>query len=67
MKRAVELTPEPAVRAARALEAAHTTHEAGGFEAAIELLTLAAAGPLDELRGARLALLRAQLGSVHGP
>jgi len=62
MKRAVELTPEPAVRAARALEAAQTAHEAGGFEVAFELLTLAAAGPLDELRGARLALLRAQLG-----
>ena len=62
MKRAVELTPEPAVRAARALEAALTAHEAGAFEAALELLTLAAAGPLDELGGARLALLRAQLG-----
>ena len=61
LRRAVELTPEPAVRAARALEAAQTAHEAGAFQAAMELLTLAAAGPLDELRGARLALLRVQL------
>jgi hypothetical protein len=61
LRRAVELTPDPAARAARALEAADTAHEAGAFPAAMELLALAAAGPLDELGGARLTLLRAQL------
>jgi DNA-binding CsgD family transcriptional regulator len=61
LQQAVELTPEPARRASRALEAAHAKHAAGAFEAASELLTIAAAGPLDALQGARLELLRAQI------
>jgi hypothetical protein len=43
------------------LEAAHITHEAGAFQAALELLEVAARGPLDPLQRARLALLRAQI------
>ena len=61
LQRAVELTPEPERRARRALEAAQATYEAGAFETALELLTVAAAGPLDALQRARVTLLRAQI------
>jgi DNA-binding CsgD family transcriptional regulator len=61
LQRAVELTPEPAARAARALEAAHAKHNAGSTEAALDLLTVAAAGPLDALQEARVELMRAQI------
>lgn len=61
MEQAAKLTPDPAVRASRALEAAHAKHEAGASEEALALLTGAAAGPLDALQQARLELLRAQI------
>ena len=61
LQRAAELTPAPAVRARRALEAAHTKHDAGASEAALQLLAVASAGPLDALQRARLQLLRAQI------
>jgi DNA-binding CsgD family transcriptional regulator len=61
LQRAAQLTPEPARRATRALEAAHAKHDAGATEAALELLTVAAAGPLDALQHARLELLRAHI------
>ncbi|MCR2784169.1 MULTISPECIES: LuxR family transcriptional regulator [unclassified Microbacterium] len=61
MQQAATLTPEPGARARRALEAAHTKHEAGASEAASELLAMAAAGPLDALQQARLELLRARI------
>jgi len=61
LQRAVELTPDPARRTSRALEAAHAEHEAGASETALELLSVAAAGPLDALQRARLELLRAQI------
>ncbi|HEX6338431.1 MAG TPA: AAA family ATPase [Jiangellaceae bacterium] len=61
LQQAAELTPEPARRATRALEAAHAKHEAGASEAALELVAVAAAGPLDALQSARLELLRAQI------
>jgi DNA-binding CsgD family transcriptional regulator/tetratricopeptide (TPR) repeat protein len=61
LQRAAELTPEPAVRARRALDAAHTKHEAGASEAARELLAVAAHGPLDALQHARLQLLQARI------
>ena len=61
LQRAAELTPDSAHRAGRALEAAHATHEAGASEVALELLAVAAAGPLDALQHARLELLRAQI------
>ncbi|MCR2810608.1 MULTISPECIES: LuxR family transcriptional regulator [unclassified Microbacterium] len=62
MAYAARLSPEPAARAGRALEAAFATHEAGATEAAGELLTRAAAGPLDALQQARLELLHARIG-----
>jgi DNA-binding CsgD family transcriptional regulator len=61
LQRAAELTPEPARRALRMLEAAHVKHQAGAPEAALELLTVAAAGPLDARQRARLQLLRARV------
>ncbi|MBO3083065.1 ATP-binding protein [Cellulomonas fengjieae] len=61
MDQAARLTPDPAVRASRSLEAAHAKHEAGASDDASQLLTAAAAGPLDAAQQARLQLLRAQL------
>ena len=61
MEQAAKLTPDPAVLAGRALEAAHAKQEAGASEDALELLKVAAAGPLDDLQRARLQLLRAQI------
>jgi DNA-binding CsgD family transcriptional regulator len=61
LQRAVELTGEPAPRAERALAAAQASVLAGAFDAAAELLTAAAAGPLDELQQARADLLRGQI------
>nr|WP_157426299.1 LuxR family transcriptional regulator [Agromyces salentinus] len=61
LQRAAELTPEPAGRARRALEAAHAKHDAGAFVEAQELATMASTGPLDALQRARIALLRARL------
>lgn len=61
LQHAAELTPAPAARASRALEAAHLKHDAGAPEAALELLTVASTGPLDALQHSRLGLLRAQI------
>jgi DNA-binding CsgD family transcriptional regulator len=60
-ERAVELTPDPRRRAQRALGAARCKHQAGADEAALRLLALAKAGPLDELEQARAQLLGAQI------
>ena len=60
-ERAAELTPDPARRARRALVAAQCKHQAGAPDAALRLLAMAQAGPLDELDSARAQLLRAQI------
>jgi DNA-binding CsgD family transcriptional regulator/tetratricopeptide (TPR) repeat protein len=65
-ERAAELTPEPARRAQRALRAAQAKHQAGAPDAALRLLAMAQAGPLDELGRARAELLRAQLAGDPG-
>jgi DNA-binding CsgD family transcriptional regulator len=61
LARAAELTPEPARRAQRALAAAQATHRAGNPDAALELLSTAELGPLDNLQLAQVKLLRAQV------
>ncbi|WP_455644504.1 ATP-binding protein [Nocardia gamkensis] len=61
LRRATGLTPDPGTRGTRALAAAQAAFEAGSPEAAIELLTAAEMGPLDELQRGRLARLRAQI------
>ncbi len=68
LKRAVELTPESAVRARRAVDAAQTMQEAGASGSALELLTLAAGQPLDDLGCAQMQLLRAKIAfhRTHG-
>jgi DNA-binding CsgD family transcriptional regulator len=60
-ERAVELTPDPRRRAQRALLAAKSKHQAGASEAALRLLAVAKAGPLDELEQAQARLLHAQV------
>ncbi|NJP34293.1 helix-turn-helix transcriptional regulator [Micromonospora thermarum] len=61
LRRAAELTPDPARRVTRALAAAQLDIDAGGAEQAENLLAVAEAGPLDDLRRARLERLRARL------
>jgi len=64
LTRATELTPNPAQRARRALEAAQTKVQAGALNAALELLAVAEAGPPGELEHARTGLVRAQIAFV---
>lgn len=61
LRRATELTPDPARRGKRAVAAAQVTFEAGTPDAALELLAAAEMGPLDEVQHARLTRLRAQI------
>ena len=65
-QRAAELTPDPARRARRALTAAETKYQAGAPEAALRLLSMAQAGPLDQLGHGRAELLRVQLATDSG-
>ena len=60
-ERSVELTPDPRRRAQRALQAGKSKHQAGADDAALRLLAVAKAGPLDELEQARAQLLHAQI------
>ncbi len=61
LRRATELTPDPARRGARAVAAARATFEAGAPDVALELLAAAEIGPLDELQHGRLTRLRGQI------
>ncbi|WP_343945490.1 LuxR C-terminal-related transcriptional regulator, partial [Pseudonocardia zijingensis] len=61
LERAAALSPEPADRARRALDAASAMQGAGDPEAASDLLAVAEAGPLDARQAARLGLLRGQV------
>jgi DNA-binding CsgD family transcriptional regulator len=64
--RACELTPDPALRGQRALEASQAKLQAGGFEQALSMLATAETGPLDELRCARIDLTRARIAFAQG-
>ena len=66
-ERAVELTPDPRRRAQRALIAAKSKHQAGANDAALRLLAIAQAGPLDALGHARAQLLYAQVTFATTP
>jgi DNA-binding NarL/FixJ family response regulator len=66
LQRAVELTPGPAQRTARALTAAQVTVQAGAFDTAFGLLATAEAGALNELQRARIDLLRGQVAFASG-
>ena len=68
LERSARLTIDPARRAQRALAAAQARNQAGASDAALGLLAMAQAGPLDDLQRARADLLRAQIAfaSSHG-
>ena len=61
LRRAADLTPTPEPRVRRALAAAQCSHAAGAPDAALKLLAMAEAGPLDELQRACAELLRGQI------
>jgi DNA-binding CsgD family transcriptional regulator len=61
LERATLLTSDPTRRSERALAAAQVTHQAGSPDAALRLLAMAEAGPVDELQRARADVLRAQI------
>ena len=63
---AAELTPDPAHRGHRAVTAAQAKRQVGAGDVALQLLTLAQAGPLDELQRARAEQLRAQIAVDSG-
>ena len=65
LQRSVELTDDSARRAQRALAAAQAKHLAGAPDAALGLLHLAEAGPLDDLGLARVDMLRAQVAYMQ--
>jgi DNA-binding CsgD family transcriptional regulator len=58
LERAAALTLDPGRRAERALAAAQARYQAGAFDAALQLLGTAEAGPPDELRRAQADQLR---------
>jgi DNA-binding CsgD family transcriptional regulator len=66
LERAAELTPDPATRARRALDAAAAKLEVADVAAAEELLSAARLGPLDALGTARLERLGAQIVAARG-
>jgi DNA-binding CsgD family transcriptional regulator len=61
LQQATVMTPDPVIRARRAVHAAQVALLAGAFEVALRLLTTARAGPLDELGRAQADLLHAQI------
>jgi DNA-binding CsgD family transcriptional regulator len=61
LTRAAALTPMPAVRVRRTLDAGFANVEAGGFEVARSLLGSVDGGHVDELQRARIDLLRAEM------
>ena len=64
LERSAVLTPGPAQRAGRALDAAQAKTEAGAFDEARGLLAMAETGPLTDLQRARVELVRARLAYV---
>jgi DNA-binding CsgD family transcriptional regulator len=65
-QRATALTPDPVRRTRRALAGAQAKVQAGEFDAALDLLAIAEAGPLGEAGQARAELVRAQLAFTTG-
>ncbi|TDO48260.1 regulatory LuxR family protein [Kribbella sp. VKM Ac-2571] len=66
LRRATELTPDPAQRADRALAAARASFRAGAFDTALKLLVTADEDPTAELRRALAELLRAGIAFATG-
>jgi DNA-binding CsgD family transcriptional regulator len=66
LEAAARLTPDPARRVERALAAAGAKRDAGAADAALDLLAVADAGPLDALSRARSTTLRARIAFDQG-
>jgi DNA-binding CsgD family transcriptional regulator len=66
LTRATALTPDPRRRAARGLDAAEASHQAGAPERALRLLAGVAAGPIDDAQRARVQLLRGRVAAASG-
>jgi DNA-binding CsgD family transcriptional regulator len=66
LQRSTALTTDLGLRAQRALAAASAHLEAGAFAAAVDVLTVAERGPLNDFQQARAGLIRAQLAFVTG-
>jgi DNA-binding CsgD family transcriptional regulator len=61
LERAVALTPDPARRGQRAVDAGHAKMASGAPDEALELISIAERTPLNELCRARVDLVRAQV------
>ena len=61
LERSATLTLDPGLRTTRAITAAQAKVQTGAFDAAVDLLAMAEAGPLSHLQHAGLDLARAQL------
>ncbi len=66
LERSLLLTADPARHADRALAAAQASMKAGAFGKALELLTAAGAGPLDEFQRIQVGLLRGHIAFASG-
>jgi len=66
LERATAMTEDPTRRSQRALDTAQAKFQAGAFESAATHLLMAEAGPLDEVRRARIDLLNAQIAFAQG-
>ena len=66
LQRAVVLSADPAKRADRALAAARASIQAGAFDAALRLVAAVEAGPIGDLRGAQLDLVRGHIAFASG-
>jgi DNA-binding CsgD family transcriptional regulator len=61
LERSSVLTLDPARRAARALAAAEAKQQAGAFDDALALVSIAEAGPLDDAQRAQVDVIRARI------
>lgn len=66
LRRATELTPDPGIRAVRALAAAEAELRCGAFENALKLLLVADEAAPGDLHLARVGLMRAQIAFASG-
>jgi len=60
------MSADRAARADRAIAAAMTSFQAGGFDMALRLAAMAVAGPADEFQRGRVELLRGQVAFASG-
>jgi DNA-binding CsgD family transcriptional regulator len=66
LQRSAALTVDPGCRVRRTLAAASAKYQAGVFDAALGLLAVAQAGPLDDFQRAQADLLRGQVVFASG-